>query len=73
MKKLASISKLRLYKQPFMLYFREIRTINPKLTQKQFSEELGNSHSAIKILRKYINMKSPITRSKSKNNHPKKS
>ena len=40
---------LRLYEENLMLKFLEIETNNPKLTQKQLTEELGTLDSTIKI------------------------
>ena len=69
---LNSNSKLRLYKQNMMLKFMEIKSNEPKLTQKQISNQLGFSDSTIKRFRDDIQMDSPYKRNKyrKKNNKP---
>ena len=61
---LNSISILRLCKQKMMLKFMEIKTNEPKLTQKQISNQLGFSDSTIKRFRDDIQMDSPYKRNK---------
>ena len=58
----------RLYKINKMLYFMEIRSNNPRMTQKQICNQLGTSDSTIKRYRNDINMDSPYNR----NNYKKK-
>ena len=58
----------RLYKVNKMLDFMEIRSNNPRLTQKQICNQLGFSDSTIKRYRDDINMDSPYNR----NNYKKK-
>ena len=58
----------RLYKINKMLDFMEIRSNNPRMTQKQICNQLGFSDSTIKRYRKDINMDSPYNR----NNYKKK-
>ena len=58
----------RLYKINKMLDFMEIRSNNPKMTQKQICNQLGTSDSTIKRYRNDINMDSPYNR----NNYKKK-
>ena len=57
----------RLYKINKMLDFMEIRSNNPRMTQKQICNQLGTSDSTIKRYRN-INMDSPYNR----NNYKKK-
>ena len=52
-------SILRLNKQNMMWKFMEIKTNEPKLTQKEFSKQLGFSDSTIKRYRDDINTDSP--------------
>ena len=61
---LNSNSILRLYKQKLMLKFMEIKSNEPKLTQKQISMQLGFSDSTIKRYKDDINMHSPYNRNK---------
>ena len=61
-------SKKRLYKINKMLDFMEIRSNNPRMTQKQICGQLGTSDSTIKRYRNDINMDSPYNR----NNYKKK-
>ena len=61
---LNSNSKIRLYKQNMMLKFMEIKSNEPKLTQKQISSQLGYSDSTIKRYRDDIQMDSPYKRNK---------
>ena len=58
----------RLYKIIKMLDFMEIRSNNPRMTQKQICNQLGTSDSTIKRYRNDINMDSPYNR----NNYKKK-
>ena len=58
----------RLYKINKMLDFMEIRSNNPRMTQKQICNQLGFSDSTIKRYRNDINMDSPYNR----NNYKKK-
>ena len=58
----------RLYKINKMLDFMEIRSNNPRITQKQICSQLGTSDSTIKRYRNDINMDSPYNR----NNYKKK-
>ena len=58
----------RLYKLNLMCKFMEIKTNDPKLTQKQISNQLGFSDSTIKRYRDDISMDSPYKR----NNYKKK-
>ena len=51
-----------------MLDFMEIRSNNPRMTQKQICNQLGTSDSTIKRYRNDINMDSPYNR----NNYKKK-
>ena len=60
--KMHSKSILRIHKQNMMLKVVEIKSIEPKLTQKHFSKQLGYSHTTIKRYRDYINMDSPYNR-----------
>ena len=71
-KNLNSNSILRLYKQNMMLKFMEIKSNEPKLTQKQICNQLGKSDSTIKRYRDDIQMGSPYIRKKNrkKNNKP---
>ena len=61
---LNSNSILRLYKQNLMLKFMEIKSNEPKLTQKQISMQLGISDSTIKRYKDDIIMHSPYNRNK---------
>ena len=54
-----------------MLNFMEIRSNNPKMTQKQICKELGTSDSTIKRYRDDIKMNSPYNRSNNKKKKPK--
>jgi len=67
---LNSNSILRLYKQNMMLKFMEIKSNEPRLTQKQICKQLGKSDSTIKRFRDDISMDSPYKRNKyrTKNN-----
>ena len=58
----------RLYKINKMLNFMEIRSNNPKMTQKRICNQLGTSDSTIKRYRNDNNMDSPYNR----NNYKKK-
>ena len=62
----------RLYKTNMMLNFMEIRSNNPRLTQKQICNQLGTSDSTIKRYRNDINMHSPYNRNSHKKKKPKK-
>ena len=62
--KLNSNSILRLYKQNMMLKFLEIKSNEPRLTQKQIFNQLGFSNSTIKRFRDDIRIDSPYKRSK---------
>ena len=64
-------SKNRLYKIKKMLDFMEIRSNNPRLTQKQICNQLGFSDSTIKRYRDDINMDSPYNRNNFKKKKPK--
>ena len=59
---LISNSILRLYKQNMMLKFMEIKSNEPRLTQKQISNQLGFSDSSIKRFRDDIQMDNPYKR-----------
>ena len=61
----------RLYKINKMLDFMEIRSNNPRLTQKQICNQLGFSDSTIKRYRDDINMDSPYNRNNNKKKKPK--
>ena len=61
---LNSKSILRLYKQNMMLKFMEIKSNEPKLTQKKIPKQLGFSDSTIKRYRDDIDMDSPYDRKK---------
>ena len=63
----------RLYKINKMLDFMEIRSNNPRMTQKQICNQLGTSDSTIKRYRNDINMDSPYNRDNYKKKKPKKS
>ena len=63
----------RLYKINKMLDFMEIRSNNPRMTQKQICNQLGTSDSTIKRYRNDINMDSPYNRNNYKKKKPKKS
>ena len=69
---LNSNSILRLFKQNMMLKFMEIKSNEPKLTQRQICNQLGYSDSTIKRFRHDIQMDSPYKRNKyrKKNNKP---
>ena len=56
----------RLYKTNMMLNFMDIRSNNPRMTQKQICKELGTSDSTIKRYRDDIQMDSPYNRNKYK-------
>ena len=56
-----------------MLDFMEIRSNNPRMTQKQICNQLGFSDSTIKRYRNDINMDSPYNRNNYKKKKPKKS
>ena len=45
-----------------MCKFMEIKSNNPKLTQKEISKQLGFSYNTIKGYRDYIHMNSPYNR-----------
>ena len=61
---LNSNSILRLYKQNMMLKFMEVKSNEPKLTQKQICNQLGYSDSTVKRYRDDISMDSPYSRNK---------
>ena len=63
----------RLYKVNLMLNFMEIRSNNPKMTQKQICNQLGFSDSTIKRYRDDIQMDSPYNRYNYKKKKSKKS
>ena len=63
-KKLNSNSILRLYKQNKMLKIMEIKSNEPKLTQKQICNQSSYSDSTIKRYRDDISMDSPYERNK---------
>ena len=69
---LNSNSILRLFKQNMLLKLMEIKSNEPKLTQKQICNQLGYSDSTIKRYRDDISMDSPYKRKKykKKNNKP---
>ena len=52
----------RLYKLNIMCKFMEIKSNNPKLTQKEVSKQLGFSDNSIKRYRDDIHMNSPYNR-----------
>ena len=56
----------RLYKLNMMLNFMEVRSNNPKMTQKEICKELGTSGSTIKRYRDDIKMDSPYNRGNNK-------
>ena len=56
----------RLYKLNMMLNFMEIRSSDPKMTQKEICKELGTSDGTIKRYRDDIKMDSPYNRSNNK-------
>ena len=56
----------RLYKLNMMLNFLDIKSNNPKMTQKEIGRELGTSDSFIKRYRDDIKMDSPYNRNKYK-------
>ena len=58
----------RLYKTILMLNFMEVKSSNPKMTQKQICNQLGLSDSTIKRYRNDINMDSPFNRNNLKKN-----
>ena len=62
----------RLYKINKMLDFMEIRSNNPRMTQKQICNQLGTSDSTIKRYRNDINMDSPYNRNNYKRKKSKK-
>ena len=62
----------RLYKINKMLDFMEIRSNNPRMTQKQICNQLGASDSTIKRYRNDINMDSPYNRNNYKRKKTKK-
>ena len=62
----------RLYKINKMLDFMEIRSNNPRMTQKQICNQLGTSDSTIKRYRNDINMDSPYNRNNYKRKKTKK-
>ena len=62
----SSNSFLRLYKQNMMLKIMEMKTNEPKLTQKEICNQLGFSDSTIKRYRDDNNMDSPYERIKYK-------
>ena len=61
----------RLYKVNLMLNFMEIRSNNPRMTQKQICNQLGFSDSTIKRYRDDIQMDSPYNRYNNKKNKTK--
>ena len=63
----------RLYKINRMLDFMEIRSNNPRMTQKQICNQLGFSDSTIRRFRNDANMDSPYNRNNYKQKKPKKS
>ena len=63
----------RLYKINKMLDFMEIRSNNPRMTQKQICYQLGTSDSTIKRYRNDNNMDSPYNRNNHKRKKTKKS
>ena len=62
----------RLYKINKMLDFMEIRSNDPRMTQKQICNQLGTSDSTIKRYRNDINMDSPYNRNNYKRKKTKK-
>ena len=64
--KLKSNSILLLDEQNIMLSFIEIETNVPKLTEKEFCNQLGFSDSTIKRYRDDINMDTPYNKKKNK-------
>ena len=63
----------RLYKLNMMLNFMEIRSNNPRMTQKQICIQIGTSDSTNKHYRNDIAMDSPYNRNNYKKKKPKKS
>ena len=63
----------RLFKINKMLDFMEIRSNNPRMTQKQICNQLGTFDSTIKRYRNDINMDSPYNRNNYKRKKPTKS
>ena len=63
----------RLYKINKLLDFMDIRSNNPRMTQKQICNQLGFSDSTIKRYRDDIKMDSPYNRNNYKKKKPKKS
>ena len=63
----------RLYKLNMMLIFMEIRSNNPRMTQKQICSQIGTPYSTIKRYRNVIAMDSPYNRNNYKTKKPKKS
>ena len=63
---LNSSSILRLYKQHMMLKLMDIKSKEPRLTQKQISKQLDYSDKLFKRYRDDINMDSPYIRRKYK-------
>ena len=62
----------RLYKINKMLDFMEIRSNNPRMTQKQICYQLGTSDCTMKRYRNDINMDSPYNRNNYKRKKTKK-
>ena len=62
----------RLYKLNMMLDFMEIRSNNPRMTQKQICSQIGTSDNTIKRYRNDIAMDSPYNRNSYKKKKPKK-
>ena len=63
----------RLYKLNMMLDFMEIRSNNPRMTQKEICNKIGTSDSTIKRYRNDIDMDSPYNRNNYKKKKPKRS
>ena len=63
----------RLYKLNMMLDFMEIRSNNPRMTQKEICNKIGRSDSTIKRYRNDIDMDSPYKRNNYKKKKPKRS
>ena len=68
---LNSTSILRVYKQNTMLKFMEVKSNEPKLTQKQICNQLGFSDSTIKRYRDDTSMDSPYKRNNYKKRNTK--
>ena len=63
---LNSNSILRLHKQNMMSKYMEVKYNEPRLTQKQISNQLGYSYSTYKRYRDDISMDNPYKRNKNR-------